>query len=110
VISGGGAGLAGLSAALYLAAAGHHPVLLEANDYLGGKVTTTPITEDDMWLACFGEEHRNVIFWLGPLHWAKTRGAINDGKCAETTLERAGFVAKFGSVQGICRKVGQEVF
>lgn len=34
----GNAGLAGLSAALYLAAAGHHPVLLEANDYLGGKV------------------------------------------------------------------------
>lgn len=33
-----GAGLAGLSAALYLAAAGHHPILLEANEYLGGKV------------------------------------------------------------------------
>ena len=32
------AGLAGLSAAMYLAAAGHHPVLLEANDFLGGKV------------------------------------------------------------------------
>lgn len=31
-------GLAGLSAALYLAAAGHHPVLLEANEFLGGKV------------------------------------------------------------------------
>ena len=31
-------GLAGLSAAFYLAAAGHQPILLEANEYLGGKV------------------------------------------------------------------------
>lgn len=33
-----GAGLAGLSAATYLAAAGHHPVVLESNPHLGGKV------------------------------------------------------------------------
>ena len=36
------AGLAGLSAAMYLAAAGHHPVLLEANEFLGGKVSHCP--------------------------------------------------------------------
>lgn len=32
-------GLAGLSTAKYLADAGHKPVLLEARDVLGGKVT-----------------------------------------------------------------------
>jgi 15-cis-phytoene desaturase len=33
-----GAGLAGLSTAKYLADAGHHPIVLEARDVLGGKV------------------------------------------------------------------------
>lgn len=33
-------GLAGLSTAKYLADAGHKPVLLEARDVLGGKVST----------------------------------------------------------------------
>lgn len=33
-----GAGLAGLSTAKYLSDAGHHPILLESRDVLGGKV------------------------------------------------------------------------
>lgn len=33
-----GAGLAGLSTAKYLADAGHHPIVLESRDVLGGKV------------------------------------------------------------------------
>lgn len=33
-----GAGLAGLSTAKYLSDAGHHPILLEGRDVLGGKV------------------------------------------------------------------------
>lgn len=36
-----GAGLAGLSTAKYLADAGHHPILLEGRDVLGGKVRTS---------------------------------------------------------------------
>ena len=35
-----GAGLAGLSTAKYLADAGHHPIVLESRDVLGGKVST----------------------------------------------------------------------
>ena len=34
-----GAGLAGLSTAKHLVDAGHHPVVLEGRDVLGGKVT-----------------------------------------------------------------------
>lgn len=34
-----GAGLAGLACAKYLSDAGHEPIVLEARDVLGGKVT-----------------------------------------------------------------------
>lgn len=37
-----GAGLAGLSAAKYLSDAGHHPIVLEGRDVLGGKVSVHP--------------------------------------------------------------------
>ncbi|KAJ3702551.1 hypothetical protein LUZ61_006256 [Rhynchospora tenuis] len=43
-----GAGLAGLSAAKYLADAGHRPILLEARDVLGGKVAAWK-DEDGDW-------------------------------------------------------------
>ena len=43
-----GAGLAGLSTAKHLTDAGHHPVILEGRDVLGGKVTVT-VLRHNVW-------------------------------------------------------------
>lgn len=44
-----GAGLAGLSAAKYLSDAGHHPIVLEGRDVLGGKVGITVTVANLAW-------------------------------------------------------------
>ncbi|KAK9804186.1 hypothetical protein WJX73_010396 [Symbiochloris irregularis] len=56
-----GAGLAGLSTAVYLAAAGHHPIVLESNPYLGGKVGAFKDEEGDTY-----EVGLHIIFGAYP--------------------------------------------
>nr|ALE33746.1 phytoene desaturase 2 [Erythranthe lewisii] len=65
-----GAGLAGLSAAKYLADAGHKPILLEARDVLGGKVAAWKDDEGDWYetgLHIFFGAYPNVQNLFGEL-------------------------------------------
>ncbi|MFN6339901.1 MAG: 15-cis-phytoene desaturase [Cyanobacteriota bacterium] len=58
-----GAGLAGLSCAKYLCDAGHHPVVYEARDVLGGKVAAWKDSEGDWYetgLHIFFGAYRNM--------------------------------------------------
>ncbi|GAB4393263.1 MAG: NAD(P)/FAD-dependent oxidoreductase [Gammaproteobacteria bacterium] len=80
-----GAGLAGMTAAVYLADRGFNVTVIEANDYLGGKLGSWPVEFEDGFKANvehgyhgFFKQYYNSLAWLSKINADKFLEPVSD--------------------------------